>query len=505
MSHGRVIVFALASGLAAVVAGVCVVLLAPSQVAAFVLAVGAVIAIGIAAVWSEVRRYGDALTPLTLCAVFYVLTFAGGAIYFWFNPKLTTGAISSVLITRPDLIDGTAIGAVGFAALVAGYKLAPVGRLARRLPAIPRLRSAAFPVVVLATLEAIGWLSRLAQIATGRYFHTTATDTVTTGATWLIYATSFLPTLALAIVGAYSYLDGRHPSARRTTRRLFLALWLVDLAWYLPTGERGQLVGLGALLCVILYYSRRKMPWKLVTVGVLVLMFVVFPFGLAYRGQTNSYQLAPQQSLAQAADVTFGSGLSAMFSQGFTATFSRFNGVTSLGIVSETDRETFSRAPGETLLWGVEGFIPRAIVGDKIDPGLYANEFGRTHALIHSGDYVTAIAPTTVGEWYLNFGWLGVVPGMMLIGAAYRFFGEYVRDRRDSPGPLAVYALMAWPLISAHEAILAVGVVGATKLIIVFALLIGLAGRLAGVVDERKALQEPARGLAPTVLGREAR
>ena len=430
--------------------------------------------------WS-VRKEGDALSPLTLSAIFYFLTFAAGAVYFWFNPALP-GFNSRPVGNRDHLPFGVVFGGVAFLLFVVGYIANPLRRVPRRLPAIARLDDIRSPWTVVAALLAIGWLSRLLLISQGLYFHTAVQVEESGGATWFIRTFSTVPLLALAFCGAYGFLAGGRPGAAGV-RRAFWVLFVIEVVYATPTAERGMLVALALIYGAVRYYGAGRLPWKGMLAAGLVLVMLVFPFIDSYRsgGQGSAkYQNDPTQNLAKAQQNTLtGQSFGGLLDQGSEKVLQRFVGVTSLVQIDYSDRAWFTRAPGETLTWIPTGFVPRAFFPDKPDPGLYGNEFGRSHLMIASRDYITAITPLQSGELYLNFGWLGLILGMPIVGAVYRLFGEYMRDRRRSPGTLAAYAVLAWPIISAHESILAVGVVGVTKTLLIYGLVLYGVGRLA--------------------------
>ncbi len=76
---------------------------------------------------------------------------------------------------------------------------------------------------------------------------------------------------------------------------------------------------------------------------------------------------------------------------------------------------------GETLAYLAYVFIPRVVWPDKptISPGReFARELGRGTET-ESG-WSNAVNMTVPGEFYLNFRWLGVIAGMVLVAAAFR-------------------------------------------------------------------------------------
>lgn len=452
------------AGCASVLVGAFVFWLAQQEGAAFIFALlflaGAATA-GFAYAWLRER---DALSPLVLVCVFNVLTFGVGAVYAWFNP--IGKEFNSPLYGDHSMLPwAVLLGAVALALFVAGYAWNPLRGITRRIPAPPRLDPAAAPWLMVGLLLCVGWVSRFFLIATGRYFHTTTTEVTSTGSSWFILVMASLPILCVAVLGAFAYLA---PDAERR-RQIRLAFWLLlafEVAWSFPTAERAQLVNLAIILIAVHYYGTGRLPkWRLLTVGAL-LMVVVFPFLSAYRAR--GYQSDPAKHLRAAQEATFSNTTpSKTLTRGVEATVQRFSGVTSMVIVFDSDRKFFARAPGETLSWIPLGFVPRALYPAKEDPGLFGNEFGRTHGLVQPHDRVTSISTTQPGELYLNFGWLGVVLLMPVVGGAYRLLSEYLRERRKEPAALALYAVIAWQVIGAQEVLLALGPVSIFKALLV--------------------------------------
>ena len=59
---------------------------------------------------------------------------------------------------------------------------------------------------------------------------------------------------------------------------------------------------------------------------------------------------------------------------------------------------------------------------------------------------------------------------MFLIGSIYRLVADYFRARQTDAVALAVYAVAAWPLINSQESVIAGGVLGLIKFMVVLAL-----------------------------------
>jgi hypothetical protein len=421
------------------------------------------------------RRSRDVLSPLGLAAIFYLLGYAVGGVYFWLDPRPSTPLLEQLPFppTHAALTSAIWIATLAWVTFAIGYWANPLRGFVRAIPRPPSTRSVQSVPLLVAPLLLAGWAARVSLVASGRYFHYAPDEVGATSSSYVIFVITSLPLVATAFVGAHYYLNRREHDAKRY-RNAFVILATIELLWALPSGTRGLTVGVLMMLVVVGYYGTPRIPVKaLVTVTILV-VFVVFPFGLYYRNDSTDYRLAPERAFSSAASKTFDRPVSDVAADGFVATFSRFSDVASLAEIVSRKPSYSSRAPGETLVWTVEGLVPRAILHSKADPGKYGNEFGRTYGLNTPNNFITSIAVTQPGELYMNFG----VPALLLmlaVGAAYRAIADYLGTRGVDPGVLAIYAALSWPILSSHEVILANGLVGVLKMLVALSVALGLA------------------------------
>lgn len=444
------------------------------------------------------RRARDALSPLGLTAVFYVASFAAGGIYFWVERDPAVTGIAPVF-GQDDVGRALALALASFGALVLGYVAAPLRPLLRVLPAPPRFESTSQRIAILAVLLAFGWLARLEQVASGTYFHVAASVSVTTGASWFVSAASQLPTLAAAFVGAQAFLARRRGSRDARAELLFYVLLAIEVAWYLPAGSRGALLTLLLMVVIVRYYGLGRRPtWTGMLAAVAIACFVVFPLEVNYRNAEGGYQHGAATHLRTSVGELVTQGPAQAWQNGFTATFTRLSSITSVAAILDAGRDRIAQPPGQTLLWAGESVVPRALAPGKFDPGLFGNDFGRAYGLLGASDRKTSIAITQFGELYLDFGLVGVVVGMCIVGGFYRLLADYFAGRRSEPLALAVYAVAAWDVINLQESIVAVGLFGLIKLMLFLLLVLAAAGglqRLGGSAPRpaRSGSVEPAR------------
>jgi hypothetical protein len=414
----------------------------------------------------------DPFSVFGLIALFYLLAFVIGAVYFRYDYSAAEG--QGFWFTPAGLATALGIGLAGFGALTVGYLANSLGGFRRWLPSCPTMTRKA-PLLTVVLLYAIGWMARAVQVASGDYFHTSTTATTNTGATFFVNSLAAVPTLATALVGAVAYM-GWAEQHRRAWRCAFWGMLAVEGAWYLPTGERARLVGLALATLILMYYARgRRLPWRWLIVGTVLLGLVVFPFVHYYRGQWGDdwkYQEDPGRGLLEGAKALTSEGPATTIKLGFRATMSRFSDVASVATIVSKGRELSPRNPGETLSWTFDAVVPRAIAPGKHDPAAFGNEFGRTYTNLAPFNTTTSIATSQPGELFLNFGWLGVVIGGAALGAVFRALNDYFAARDSEPAALAVYSITALPLINCLESIVAVGLVGLLKSVFVMLLLL---------------------------------
>jgi hypothetical protein len=217
-------------------------------------------------------------------------------------------------------------------------------------------------------------------------------------------------------------------------------------------------------------------------------VFVVFPFVNAYRGQWGndwSYQENPDRGVKEGIKALTSHDLPATLQSGVKVSLSRFSDVGSVATIVSKGRELSPRRPGETLGWTLDAVLPRAIAPGKHDPGGFGNEFGRAYAILAPFNDNTAIAISQPGELFVNFGWLGVVLGMVVLGAVFRGLNDYFAARDSEPVALALYSIAALPLINGLESIVAVGIVGLLKTLFVMILLLWAANAVAERLSRR--------------------
>ncbi len=428
------------------------------------------------------RDSADALSPLGLTCLFYLMTFSLGAAYAALADDYFIWWIYSV----DGMVTAMWLGAFGLVSLIVGYRANLLVLVTTWIPNLPRVRSDRAAAVVIA-LAAIGWLARSQQFLTGSYFYNDSTREALSASSGIVGVLGLLPVVAMAYFGARYYMAKRDGVRLRAMQWGFYALIAVEVAYNAPRGARAPFLSLLMAIVVLRYYGlRRRPPAALIALFVALSVLVIFPVLFALRNADDSgrYQDNLAGSMTTAVASVFEKSPSNAVEVGITATLERFSGATSISAIIDCPCPS-PRAPGETVAWTVTSVLPRAVYPDKPTPALFGNEFGRYYDI----SYDSGIAMTQVGEMFMNFGWFGVGIGMLFVGAIYRWMSDFLRRRTSDPLTLAIYATLAWTIINMQETIVASGLLSALKTLLVLTLLLfGIMAIRPGVrsVDETR-------------------
>jgi hypothetical protein len=204
-------------------------------------------------------------------------------------------------------------------------------------------------------------------------------------------------------------------------------VWLLELAYWLPTGRKEEII-LGLILPLMVRYllTLRLVSWrKCVVLGA----FIVALFPL-----THYYRVAVD--LAEEAEIDFGVRISAALALAeetdvlgdidySTVVLSRLSLLEPMdAAVRLIEEERWQKQWGSTYANFFLGLIPRVLWAEK--PNFhYGTEFGHRSGMLDESDEVTSISVTLFGEAFLNFGVAGVfVAGCIgyIFGAIYAAF-----------------------------------------------------------------------------------
>jgi hypothetical protein len=208
---------------------------------------------------------------------------------------------------------------------------------------------------------------------------------------------------------------------------LFLWLVLIPLQIFVDIGGGSvfPILRLGMMLLMLYLLVRRNLPYRWILIGVPILFLL-----LGTKGEFRK--------------VTWGEGRTmtgnpiekGMFFFQVTSSFISSGGPDTIYSAYETALQRFDlltlfsyivdETPVRVPYWGGETYqmlfwmwIPRFLYPDKPveDQG---QNFGHRYAILHSNDLTTSWNIPQLVEMYANFGMLGVVFGMFLIGLTYQ-------------------------------------------------------------------------------------
>jgi len=342
----------------------------------------------------------------------YFVYFGLGAVWTWQDPW----RIAYDRYIPPYLVPAAAVCLVGFVAFLGGY-YAPwfrprPARNEREIPTgmwfvlIPgavgfggTMAASMWAWASWAGVSLAGFISSLGQLAPLYYFSWSLC--------WMLVLAPHTPALR---------------------RRLLLAVFVPAtlLIVFSDLTDKSRILMMGVVPLFALWYTRRKFPWKTLTVVVLILVFVVFPFANTIR------IVDPNLDTTTRVEIT-----SNMISHWDTdhylfaslhAAKQRLSLINSVAVVIRDVPRWVPYAEGRTLFYPTLAyFVPRILWPDKPRHTL-GREFGVTFRVVQILDNLTSIAPTVPGELYWNFDVPGVVIGMalwgMLLRVLYRRYGE---------------------------------------------------------------------------------
>lgn len=366
---------------------------------------------------------------VALCLVFGIGSLA------WLReipPRLGLG------LDHGAVADALRVVAVGLVCFGIGARV--VGRV-RRLPDVPHPSGHYLPslrlVAALYTGSALGVVFMLALGAFGYISRPEATASLAPVATPLALVAALGNILVLVAALAFWRTGDR-------SFRWFLTIAVpVQVAFGMVAGQKTTAIF--PLVAVIFAHIlvRRRVPRRAAAVTVLLLLLVVVPVNRDYRLQVRTQSQDPAAALRSV--VVSAPDLHPLRAAESAIDYSldRFRSIDSVALIRTRTPSPFAFAGGERY-WQLPGIVlvPRIVWPDK--PVLdEATRFTSTYVGVPS-DIRSATQITAVGDLYRNFGFIGVVVGMSIWGAALASIGAaFVRWRSPRADVIYLFALMA--------------------------------------------------------------
>lgn len=420
----------------------------------------------------EPLNYAEVVIPFS---VIYILSFGVASVILAYYPEL---------LFRPSLQDyltqAAGVATLGYFAFLAGYAVSFSRVRPSRLSGV--IARGAMPVLLPA---ALGFGGFLARVSFARQIHATGTISA---------ALSGLGQFAPVFFFGW-FLAWYRVFRERTTKDVMALVQVLPLAaliLVLTPGHKELTITILGFPLVAYWYSRRRVPVGALLTMLLVLIFVIFPVYNAYRWQDRELPSAVRMErtlhqVRQWDTATF-------LERSLLAFAGRVATITSTAAVLRDVPRWVDYKYGETLILApVSVLIPRILWPDKPKVTI-GREFATTFNLVNQSDKETQIASSWVGELYWNFQIPGVVFGMFLIGAAYRWvYVKFGDGTGDQPIRWAVYATMLTGLLHS-EGDLAANVAGMVKLMLMLAVLIASLKWLKAIEEAPPGSARPGRG-----------
>ena len=339
---------------------------------------------------------------------------------------------------RPvDIVNGQIAVLVSLVLMFAGYAV-PVGRLVRSGIWMPRRDWTHQTTLMMAAfMIPLGWMLFLAST------FGILPKRVGSGFVGMIANSTYVGLAVLML----SYLRYRSRGA------LWMLLLLIppSMAFNFLSGSKTAFFSPPAVVLVAYIVVKRRIAirWIVAAVAAVILIYPIAEFQrrVILRGNTQGAAYAlrkPVEMVSRISRFVGSQEIGDYLMQGIQATSRRSDG---LGILSAIVRDCPSHVPyqgGWTIGYIALSFVPRIVWADKPDmtTGLWVTaNFG-------SGPGIAShTAPTWIGELYFNFGWPGIVIGMLLMGVFTRAIHELL-FLTNSPTPaqiLAIVVLFAFP------------------------------------------------------------
>jgi hypothetical protein len=201
------------------------------------------------------------------------------------------------------------------------------------------------------------------------------------------------------------------------------------------------------LLLLFLYWGvRRKIPVKAVVIG-LILMMPFMGFKKEFRQLTwegDDANASIVQKGFNYIDLVYKGVMSdskETYQSSIDSTVTRIAYLQTMATVVEETPEIIPYWYGETYKNVFIPFIPRFLWPDKPEMTL-GQSFGHRYLILDDFDTWTSWNLPQIIEFYANFGWIGVVLGMPLVGVIYRMIYEGVNQPNSGDGGVVLAAMV---------------------------------------------------------------
>ena len=358
----------------------------------------------VAAAWTRGAPWTSAFLVLFTCL--YVVYFA--------LPIFVLGAYTRAVYLRNPIPDEYIEEALGFAfaglvMCIASYRLMGLRPILRRFP-LPSLDLNWDAVKV----RRLGVACGIGGVVAYQFLATTPVPLVLEQ---LAYHTMDLSLLGILMLWAVQL--GGHLGRGRTLL-LWLGLVPARFGLGLATGLWTEGIHVGLVLLVAYCLARSRFPWWPVVVSAAVVLILAPVRGefreLAWGPEGEKLSLADKVLLYPKLMTEYVTTVEPM--EAIQATVSRVSHIMTFGEVVEKTPGVIPYANGETYYSLLFKPIPRFLYPDKptVETGQW---FGHRYGFLDERDTTSSHNLPQLVELYVNFGGLGIVLGMFVLGVVY--------------------------------------------------------------------------------------
>lgn len=242
---------------------------------------------------------------------------------------------------------------------------------------------------------------------------------------------------------------------------LFEAVLFFTTTFYLVwqgflTGSFAEGLRFGLILSLVALVSKRFYIFVVLVVVFGSLLFLINPIKMQYRSRTWFSNDGGQLTSFEKSEILidcivrhWGSNREDVsFVTGNKGTIDRLN---QMGLFLAVVSKTPSSVPywyGETIYDIIPSMVPRILWPGK-PIKRFGNDFGHRYGLLHHRDKATSLNLPWVVELYANFGSIGILVGMFVIGLAFGYIENVLLNRDVETGTevllIGLFAPLSFP------------------------------------------------------------
>jgi len=396
------------------------------------------------------RRVLDIFEPILIVSFLYFIYFGVRAIFLLCSSE-------NPFHIRPETVNLALVYAVlGIAFMHVGYYSRLPIIVSRNIPKSGEGFSRKRMISVIVVLYVVGLLARITILNRGWYF----------GPGLLQYRDEIPPQFMivnqLSVLSQHAFMLALiyyfyFSKKSKPAKALMILMVYQELFFAFLHGTRSTMLYPMVSGSLIWFYSIKKPSKVHVLLGVFSLVslavFVIFPLSHAFRFSIPYYEVRTGVLSSQGIDLAR-RAISKYFEEFSLAgslefALNRFAGIDSLGLFIEVTGKEINFQYGKTFLGPlIASFIPRVIWTSKYQTletlRMWRAEDVLTFEIL--GQSGSMVAPTQIGDLYLNFHLPGILIGMFLYGVLYRVFYIYF-VRASTPLRLFPYAVVFYWLV----------------------------------------------------------